>query len=191
VSVLYRVTARSPPTLDIALRFEASRYADAGSPGPTQQTALTDMQTLARAHSELGQVRPDGTPDVTIAIASSLDGGMSHVLGDTDHATVRGLALEAWQYLQGLVAGTAAPRTNPITANFSVPIAATNAAHIFELTVSLTMARDPSLVASADQDRHGLADAAAVPLFDDPGSTTDAATVAAFATAFEQAYTAG
>jgi hypothetical protein len=63
---------RSPPdTLDVTLPFDASRYADAASPEPAQQSALADMLTVARADYDLRQVRADGTPDVTISIASS------------------------------------------------------------------------------------------------------------------------
>jgi LysM repeat protein len=193
VSAGYGVTAGSPPTLDIGLRFEASRYAGAGSAGPAQQAALADMQTLARAYYQLNQCHPDGTPHVTIVFASSLDGGTPHVLAGADDAKVRGLVLEAWQYLKGVVAGTVTPRTDPIVATVSVPVAATNAADIFELTVSLTLARDPSLVAAASRDEHGVVDAALAvsPLLGDPASKTGTASLAAFASAFEQAYAAG
>lgn len=192
-SITYLVSPGSPPTIDLELRFETARYSGATTAGAAQNAARADRQTLAQAFYQLNQIHPDGTPHVAFTLASSLDGGTPHALTGTADSQVRGFVLSAWQYLDGLLGGTSAPQLDPIVARCQIPVAAANAADIFELTVDLTLARDPALVAAAARDEHGVVDAtvAVSPRLGDPSSPTDTMSVAAFAEAFKTAYSAG
>ncbi|MEA2194092.1 MAG: hypothetical protein QOG42_526, partial [Solirubrobacteraceae bacterium] len=191
VSAGYHIAPGSPPAVAIELRFDAAHYAAAGSAGPANEAVLADRQTLAQAYHQLNEVDADGRARVTITVASSLDGGTPHELAAEDGAKLRELVLESWQYLDGLLAGTVPARIAPISATVSVPVAAGNAAHIYALTVSLTLSRAASLAAAAASHDEPAADAtlAVAPLLGDPAA--GAASLADFATTFEQAYRAG
>jgi LysM repeat protein len=186
-SAHFTVLAGSPPQLALELSFDVTRYTGGGSPGPAQQAALADLQTYGQAYYQLNQTRPDGVNHVTIAVSTSLDGNAAHVLQGADDAAVRGFVLAAWQYLDALVSGKPVA-TDPITAAVKLPVAATNAADIYELTVALTFARDPLLVASESRDEAGVATAtcAVPPLLDDGNGSR--ASLRTFAQAFETAY---
>ena len=185
-SAHYYVVAGSPPQLAIELSFDTARYAGGASPGPAQQAALADRQTYAQAYYQLSQTRPDGVNHVKISVSTSLDGNADHVLAGADDAAVRGFVLAAWTYLDALVSGQTVS-SDPITATVQLPVAATNARDIFELTVALVLARDPLLVADESRDEDGVASATlTVPPMLDDGSGS--ASLVTFAGAFEQAY---
>jgi LysM repeat protein len=100
----YSVAAASPaPQLTISIAFDPTRYAGANEPGPARQHAEADRQTYAQAYYQLNQADPDGTPHVTITLATTLDGGAAHVLAGADLAQVKGFVLAAWQYLNTLL----------------------------------------------------------------------------------------
>ena len=175
------------PELSVELSFDVARYAGAGKPGPERRHAEADRQTFASAYYQLNQSRPDGTPHVTMALCTSLDGGRPHALTGSDESHVTGFVLAAWQYLDQLIGG-GPERTDPITAGFSMPVSATNDADIYELVTSVAISRDPALVADECRDEDGVADAVAeIPPKQDAGEGATP-TLVTFATAFEHVF---
>lgn len=187
--------------VSITLSFDASRYAGAGAGGPARNAALTDRQTYAQIYYQLYQTQPDGTPHVSMAVSTSLDGGGTHPLSGTNLTAVQGLALSAWRYLDGLLNGGllkggllkggllngGAGQTTPITTSVTVPVQASNPADIFVLDVSLALLRQPGLVADESRDEDGVAAVTTViaPLL---GDWTETASLLTFAQTFETAF---
>ena len=168
----YSFAPASPPVLTIKLAFDVLRYASA-PPGAARRAALADLETYARVHRQLDRTGPDGAHGVTISVSTSLDEGVVHVLPSPGGDAFRGYVRSAWQYLDGVLKGEP-PGTDPITASVQVPVAATNPADVYELTVTLAL------------DGGGLAvELTAAPRFGDGGP---AGSPRPFAEAFEAAY---
>jgi LysM repeat protein len=182
----YGVAVGGGPEVGVTIGFDPSRYA--ARDAAALKLAEADRETYARAYYQLHRAAPDGIADVAVALTSSLDGGQSHPVTGAALTTLRGFVLAAWQYLDSLITGPSSPNPPP-DAHFAVPVAATNAADVFELTVALVFVREPRLVAPESRDEDGVARVEAV-LSPVAAKKDETASLLEFATAFEATYSA-
>jgi LysM repeat protein len=177
--------------IEVAISFETQRYEGGGE--AAQQLAEADRETYATAYYQLNQEGADGTAHVTVELTTTLDDGEPHVLTGAALESVKQFVLAAWQYLDDLIGHLegrvpAAPAAPP-GREFAVPVADTNPADVFELTVVLALVRDPRLVAAESRDEDGVArvEAALVAV----GAAEDeTASLLPFAEAFEKTFEA-
>ncbi|MGE5527214.1 MAG: LysM peptidoglycan-binding domain-containing protein [Methanosarcina sp.] len=176
------------PQIKVTIGFDPSRYA--ARDAAALKLAEADREAYARSYYQLHRAAPGGTPDVSVALASSLDGGEPHPVEGKSLEAVRGFVLAAWQYLDSLITGKPSPEPEPpADCRFAVPVAASNQADIFEMTVTLAFERDPRLVAPESRDEDGVA-RVETPLAPVAAEKDETASLLEFATAFEGAYSA-